>query len=305
MMPVVLCIDVEPDPRVFSPHDPPPWAGAERFLERVPTLRERLAGLTGAPAAFTWCLRMDPQIEGTWGTAGWVAEAYGPALAELVAAGDELGLHTHTWRWDTEAGEWFADFGDDGWAVHCVDVALDAYENAFGRPCEVHRGGDHFLSAAMLARLGERGVLVDLTVEPGQRVRGAMGGERTEGRSVDYAGLPTTPYRASANSFPQPDPAHDQGPLLVPLMSALGRSGSRSQLPPDSNRTRFVPRLALELLRGPKPPVVAFAVRVEASLGRRWEALEGNLAHLARRRGTRFVTATAALGVRPRPTQRA
>ena len=86
--PVVVCIDVEPDPRVFDRADPPPWLGFERCLERLPQLRRRLAAITGTPAAFTWALRMDPQVEQTWGSAEWVAEAYGEALEEVVAEGD-------------------------------------------------------------------------------------------------------------------------------------------------------------------------------------------------------------------------
>jgi len=47
-----------------------------------------------------------------------VAQKYGDALAELTEIGDELGLHTHVWRWETTAGEWFADLEDPAWAEH-------------------------------------------------------------------------------------------------------------------------------------------------------------------------------------------
>lgn len=71
---VVLCIDVEPDPRAFDPDDPPAWEGFERFVERFPAVRARLEEASGASAAFTWFLRMDPQVGETWGSPGWVAE---------------------------------------------------------------------------------------------------------------------------------------------------------------------------------------------------------------------------------------
>src|SRR5438552_4093078 len=45
--PIVLCIDVEPDPLVFDPADPPPWLGFERLLQRLPALRRRLSEATG------------------------------------------------------------------------------------------------------------------------------------------------------------------------------------------------------------------------------------------------------------------
>ena len=165
-VPVVLCIDVEPDPRQVDRREARPWLGFERLLELLPALRRRLSDATGAPAAFTWFLRMDPQVAETWDSAAWVAEAHGDALAELAADGDELGLHTHLWRWQRE--KWISDHADPTWAEHCVTTGLDAFELAFDRACGVHRGGDHFLSGQILSCLEDRGVKIDLTVEAGE-----------------------------------------------------------------------------------------------------------------------------------------
>src|SRR3954464_15226765 len=154
--PVVMCIDAEPDERMFDPAEPPPWVGLERFAERAPELRRRLAEATGAPVRFTWCLRMDQQVARSWGAAEWVTAAYPALLEELSAQGDDLGLHTHNWRWDGKG--WYADFEDGPWSAQAIDDAADAFERAFGRPCEVHRGGDHYLNGAMLERLAARGV---------------------------------------------------------------------------------------------------------------------------------------------------
>src|SRR6266851_7664512 len=134
-LPIVVCVDVEPDARAFEPGPVPTWLGFERFLERLPALRERLSELTQAPVAFSWFLRMDPQIAETWGSPAWVVEAYGDALDELTRAGDEIGLHTHPWRWDAEATEWVADFEDPAWAERCLTMGLDAFATSFGRTC--------------------------------------------------------------------------------------------------------------------------------------------------------------------------
>ena len=293
-IPVVACVDVEPDLRVFDRGAPPAWTGFERFVQRLPALRERLSELTGAPVAFTWFLRMDPQVAECCGSPAWVAETYRDSFADLVGSGDELGLHTHPWRWDTQAGNWIAEYDDAAWGEHCLAMGLDAFEQTFGRPCPAHRGGDHFLSGAMLASLEKQRVQVDLTVEPGQHPDGPLGGEPGHGLSPDYRGIPTEPYRSSPERFPAPDPGRRTGPLLVPLFSAPGRRGRRSPVPPETGRGRFVSRLAFELLRKP-PPLLAIAVRSEAAaVGSRWEGLVGNLEHLARHRQMRFVTASAA-----------
>lgn len=296
--PVVLCIDVEPDERTFDlDAPPPPWLGFERALELLPRLRDRLSQLTGAAVRVNWFLRMDEQVLRTWGSRDWAAGVYGELFEGLVRDGDDLGLHTHPWRWDPGMGDWYAEYADPDWAVASIDAALDAFESAFGRPCEAHRGGDHHLSGPVLERLEARGVRVDLTVEPGQRPGGAVLGEASRGTGPDYRRVPREPYRSSPERFPRPDPDGGSGPLLIPLTSALGsRRLGRTHIPPDQSPARFLPRLELELLSAAwAPPVLAFAVRSDAALGPRWDALERNLVHLARRHEVAFVTATGVL----------
>ena len=289
-VPVVLCVDAEPDLRVFDRRDARPWTGFERFVERLPSLRDRLSSLIGAPVALTWFLRMDPQVAETWGSPAWAAEAYADALDEFVACGDELALHTHTWRWDEQIGTWIADYRDQGWAEHCLSVGLEAFESAFDRPCLSHRGGDHFLCPSMLSRLEMAGVKVDLTIEPGWPPVGPPGGEPANGALPDYRSVPRRPYRSSPARFPAPADS-PMGPLLVPLFSPPAmRRRHRLPLPPDSRH--FVSRLALETLRE-TPPVLALVLRSDAALDL-WDVVTANLIHLARHRRMPFLTASAA-----------
>lgn len=292
-LPLVVSIDVEPDGRAIDPRTPGGWDGFNELLRVMPALRERLSAATGAPAAFTWCLRMDPQIEAGWGSATWVAEAYADELAALEAEGDALALHTHDWRWDVEHDEWTALNQDPGWDEHCVGMALEAFQRAFDRPAPVHRGGDHYLSGAMLEALRRGGVGVDLTVEPGLPAQDTFReGERMLGASPDYRAIPTEPYRSSLAAFPAPDPEAREGPLLMPLFSAPGRRG-RTPLPLWKAPGRFAPRLAAQLVRSP-PPVLAFAIRVNIVLDPLWDGIVANLTNLSRHRGAAFVTAGSA-----------
>jgi hypothetical protein len=171
---------------------------------------------------------------------------------------------------------------------------LDAFESAFGRPCEVHRAGDRFLTGSLLGQLTERAVRVDLTVEPGAPQEATIGEGASLGISPDYRRAPARPYRSSPAAFPAPDPDSDADPLLIPLVSAPRRRPPfrrwqfSLELPPDV----FAQRLAMQW--GRRPPLMAFAVRTDAALGPRWDRLVGNLERLLRRDGTTFVTATHA-----------
>src|SRR5688500_10630676 len=105
----VVLIDAEPDLRIFDPSKPSAWSGFELTCERIPSLRERLSDIGHAPIAFTWLIRMDPQIAKCWGSAGWAAAAYEAEFSRCVESGDEVGLHTHPWRWLQAESRWVAD----------------------------------------------------------------------------------------------------------------------------------------------------------------------------------------------------
>jgi hypothetical protein len=295
--PLLLCIDVEPDPRLVERDNPAPWRGFERFVAELPNLRDRLEAVGARAPRFTWFLRMDPQIADTWGSAAWVNDEYGEALRALQEQGDELGLHMHTWRWEDTAGAWVADREDPEWIEHCMTMALDAFEASFGRRCRAHRGGDRQLSPEMLSVLVARGVEVDLTVEPGLPPAGALAPEEhARGTTPDYREAPTQPYRfGSASDFLSPDP-RGGAPLMIPLLAAPDGNGGRAPLYLWTEPATFASRLDA-LLAQASPLALAFGIRTDLPLIPEWdwfiENLECLAAHPSLRR-SRFVTASEA-----------
>ncbi|MGH9187543.1 MAG: hypothetical protein ACRD0U_17295, partial [Acidimicrobiales bacterium] len=223
LFPVVLCIDVEPDARVPDGRRPAALDGFDALLKGIGPLRELVAAESGQPARFTWCLRMDPQIAECYGSAAALAHRYEHEFADLVAAGDEIGLHPHCGRWVD--GAWVADHADSGWVQHCAGLALRSYDETFGHPCAAYRQGDRFMSTALANQLDVAGIAVDLTVEPGfPAMRGLAPGETTTGWLPDTRGVPGHAYRPSPGDFRAPDPDRDDGLLMVPLT----RGGSPS-----------------------------------------------------------------------------
>lgn len=293
-LPVVLCWDTEPDARVLEPGAVGGWDAFEELLPRIDALRARLAKLTLAPASFSWFLRMDPQVAEVWGSPSWVAEHYATALADLESHGDELGLHTHTWRWDAKPDAWVRDH-NPAWEEHCLELGLKTFESTFGRPCPAHRAGDRILTGEMLRRLRTGGVGVDLTVEPDLPPLGALeANEIANGLSPDFRGVPLTPYRSSPDAFPAADPASHSDPLLIPLTSAPpGSNGAPRILTPYMVPSLFARRL-LRITRTVSPPVLAMAIRTDQGAISSWNYIRRNLEHLARVPGVRFVTGSAA-----------
>jgi hypothetical protein len=204
-------VDAEPDPGGGTWHDRQPWLGFEHWLEFVPAFRERLERLTGAPAHFSWYVRCDPQIKEVYGDAAWIADGYASGIANLRAAGDEMAIHPHSWRWDGDAHHWIHDNGDPAWVEQVLETGFERFAAAFGQPPAAHRFGSRYMTAAIARWIGAHGVRVDTTLEPGSPAT------RTLDTTAPFTGtvpemrqVPRQPYR------PDPDD---------PFQPAAGDSG--------------------------------------------------------------------------------
>ena len=323
-IPVILCVDVEPDERETALGRPRPWAGYQALQRQLEALRPDLPGLD-ASARYTWFLRMDPQIADTYGAAGWVATTYRAELDTALDHGDTLGLHVHPFRRRAGASVWIADFGDQSWVDHSMDVGLAAFHEAWGRGCVDFRYGDGWMNDATVARLQARGIRHDLTLEPGKHLPGGLRpGPSWTGRAPDLRSMPTEPYRPSRADFRRPDPARTDGLWIVPVTTgrlrpslALARRMYRAVLRPGwitpetlvlnpaLSPPLFRDLLDQALARGGSSLLV-LTVRSDVGLhGRQLRNVSRNLARLRRSAPTAGLCtpeeALATLGLSPRP----
>lgn len=224
-IPILICIDIEPDGRAIDPHLPVDWFGFEKSFEYFNSLRPQFETATGAPVNFTWFLRMDPQVTHTYGSPDWVVSRYERLIKELNEAGDELGVHTHAWRWNTGLENWVSDFGDSQWVDHCVRSSFDAFHNSFNERCKSFRFGDHWIDDSTVGLLEELGVKFDLTVEPGA-AQHLVTGEPFTGRFPDYSRIPRNPYRPSKVDFRKTNSKEERNLWIIPI------SAGSTALPP-------------------------------------------------------------------------
>ena len=293
-VPLVLAIDVEPDERYPDPSDPRPWAGFERLVPALDSLRRKLTLVTGVRARFSWFLRMDPQIETVHGSAAFAAERYDDVLSHLRELGDDIGVHPHPQRWDGKS--WLMDHGDDAWIEHSVRLSFAAYRDAFGEPCRLHRGGDRMMTSGWMRLLGELGVEVDMTPEPGEPGVDAVDrGARWTGSIPDYSDAPREAFVPSPGDFLS---SNGRGaPVVLPLTSTrVPRSDRRRSapgaLPPGRPHRTLQPwhcddphelwDLASSWLDEMERPYLAFAIRSDITSHepewRRFEAVFKRLA---------------------------
>jgi hypothetical protein len=316
VIPVIVCIDIEPDERI--PVRPSPWVGYGALQRRLAELRPHLPGL-GSSAHFAWFLRMDPQIDAIHGTPAWGAVTYRVQLDEALAEGDALGLHVHSFRQRDELSGWLTEFGDQAWVDHCLDVGLAAFEAAWGRKCASFRFGDGWMNDATVARLQASGIRHDLTLEPGKyEPRGIRPWEPMTGAGPDLRSLPREPYHPSVADFRRPDPTRPDSLWIIPVTTGRPRPGLarlrslyRAILRPrwiTSESLALNPALSPPLFRdlldqaleSPATRLLVLAVRSDAGLTPwRLTHVTRNLeavARVARRATLAFCTPAEALG---------
>lgn len=221
-IPVIFCIDSEPDKANPERGEATPWALLERCFERLGAYRASLTEATGAHAAFTWAVRADTQVRELYGEAGWGLRVYGSTWRELMARGDDVGLHPHPQRWSTAAQAWVGAQNEPHWDVLMLREAHAAYVEALGAAPFTLRYGNRYMSQALADDAERLGFRYDLTLEPGYGGRsGALPEHRLPGCCPDYFCVPRTPYRARAGDYRTPDPARAAGLWWIPMSTAV------------------------------------------------------------------------------------
>lgn len=228
-IPVVLAIDVEPDEFFVDRDKPRPWSGFEFSHGYLKEMRARFEQVSGRPVHFYWSLRMDPQVATAYGSATWVADRYADMLEECRSAGDELGIHVHTYRWSETLEGWLDDCGNAEWVMECLESSFDAFRRVFGEPARTLRFGNYWLSTAAVNRAEELGIEYDLTIEPGLPSKMKYGNKPPQsGPTPDFYRVPRRPYYPSRSEFRRPVKAgRDRKIVMMPLTSAYQELGWR------------------------------------------------------------------------------
>jgi hypothetical protein len=168
-IPVVMCIDVEPDERQVVRGVQNDWRGFELTYEFFCKLRHHLEAATKSPVHFSWFFRMDPQIATAYGSASWVVKRYPSLIEGIRRAGDAIGLHNHAWRWNESLNKWTVDFANQDWIEYCLRMGFESFRTSLNERCVYFRFGDRWMNNPTIRLIEKLGARFDLTLEPGQK----------------------------------------------------------------------------------------------------------------------------------------
>jgi hypothetical protein len=320
-IPVVLCIDVEPDEFFLDIQGENSWEGFEKTHAYFKVLREKLQASTGQAVHFNWFIRMDPQIASSHGCAFWAAETYADFFSDYMAAGDELAAHVHTYRWCQGRQNWIDGCHDQDWVVECLETAVEAHHASFSQPCQSLRFGNFWTSTAAINHAEKIGIKFDLTVEPGfwPTKHSSKGKPPALGKLPHYFHVPREPYYPSRSNFRKCTQTEDRQITMMPLTSAylkykkgelgwmrqarsLARNGFQNRLqttPLSMWRAWKQPNEFTEMIdraiAAQEKPYLAFAIRTDFPVSPLFSRVDSCLqALLNHPQSSRFVFSTPA-----------
>lgn len=170
---VIIGCDVDPDRESFVgklPANTLTWRG---MLEGIPRGKDRVRRLVdsqGKPPVFSWCIRVDHQVESLCGSYDYVLTKNRSFLTELEDAGDEISWHPHFWKYDQSIGQWYQEYWDVPFQVEMLKTAYAAFQKQFPGRAKTVRMGWSFHNNQTFATMEALGVQVDYGAIPGLKV---------------------------------------------------------------------------------------------------------------------------------------
>lgn len=176
---VIICCDTEPDQPEYggmsydTHRGKHTWRGVEEGIPKAKEIANLVRDSEGRNAKITWFLRSDDQMNELYGDYAWMVKNFLDLWRELEHEGDEIGWHSHLWRWDKNNTTWYPEVEDEIWIENCLKKGYTSFLDYFN-PASVRMGWD-FSNNFIMRKLNELGIMVDLSALPGQKSIGCKG----------------------------------------------------------------------------------------------------------------------------------
>jgi hypothetical protein len=205
-VPIVICIDVEPDLDFFIIEKNPNaratanmWDSFKASADFFESLRTTLS-VQDKPV-FSWFVRADPQVAFDFGSADYGFTRFRDHIDHWKAQDDEIGLHVHAWHHNPATEEWIDDRTDQDWVSNCVGVGFEAFRRQMGNEPRCFRFGNRWMNTPTMNLIRKLGTQVDMTLEPGYRE--SLWTPYLRGHP-EWVNVPHVPYAPSLDDYTRP-----------------------------------------------------------------------------------------------------
>lgn len=216
---IIIGCDTDPDRESFVgklPTDRLVWQG---MTAGIPRAKERLAKLTdsfGAPPRFSWCLRVDHQVNQLHGKYNWVLSTHREFLLQLEQAGDELSWHPHFWRFDQSRQLWYQEYWDRQFQLQMLTDAYAAYQAILPGRARTVRMGWGYHNTETFAKMQALGVQVEYSAIPGLKILPQHDQVRSS-NFFDWSLSPDRPYYAAVDDYRREAQAGEKAFTMVEI----------------------------------------------------------------------------------------
>jgi len=143
----------------------------------------------------TWLLRVDDAP-----IKDLMLKRFETRIFDLKSEGDEIGIHIHTWEWDSKSHIW-RQTKDHNKEYEIVKRSIKHFRRSLGFPPLSSRMGWNAMSNEIMRALEEEGILVDATCETGYKCDGMYGGRDNV---VDWSKAGEDLYHPNRNDYQLP-----------------------------------------------------------------------------------------------------
>jgi len=121
-------------------------------------------------------------------------------ILELKSIGDEIGIHIHTWYWNSNLSKWVQTI-NPAEEVKIVLDSLEMFKRHLGFAPQSARMGWTAMSNEIMRTLNSKGIIAEASANPGVISSGKFG---NRDNIFDWSRAPATPYHPSVNDYQVP-----------------------------------------------------------------------------------------------------
>jgi len=167
----------------------------------------------------TWLIRVDdgPMRD-------FMLDRFRNEILELKSNGDEVGIHIHSWVWNSKSSKW-VQTKDSKCETKIVHRSLDIFKIKLGFAPLSIRMGWNAMSNEIMRTLDANGLLVDSSAVPKAFCSGKFG---NRDNIMDWSRTPNIPYHPSYDDYQSPG---DMKILEIPISTLeAGKSHAFARL---------------------------------------------------------------------------